>query len=338
MSEKKNVSFYALEILKKYSSMEKRLTKSKITRLISDEYGMDFDQRTVKVALEALVSLGYPIKYTSVFKDETEHKSQWYIEKPFSKEESGALLLAISSSSLITPDIKEALKRKLNDYLIGYEFVEGIKFNEPDDKSENKYLWSINVIYNAINNLKMLSFSILSYFYDEYKRFEEQNGRVKEYLVKPISVVCYDGSLYLFGELGDTENYRYFNIRKLYDLKETDVSFESKPIKTPLPQNRLEACGSYFGERETATILVSKAALSSVYEMLAPLCKIKCIYAEKAEIEVSANLKLLKPFILSLGSEAEVLSPTKLRRSLALEAQSVSAKYGEVRRLKGYFL
>ena len=338
MSEKKTLPFYVLEVLRNHSSTNSRLSQSEIASYLESDHGCSCDRRTVSAALDTLCKLGYQIKYETSARGGGEYKTDFYLERSLSETESASLLLSIETSTVISRELCELLKEKLKAYLPALESNCETVIQNRDTLGCMKNIWSLDVINKALKDRLMLSFSLISYTSDGHNHFDEELGRVKEYLVKPIGTIYTENGFHLFGELADTKIYRYFPINSIYELKVTNVSFVPIPdLKPPIPKNRLEAATMYFGEREKATLTVDKSLLGEIFSLLSPLCNLRCSYGDKAELEVYADLTLLRRLVLSYGSRIEVLTPTKLRRAVALELQAASAKYREIRKLRGSF-
>jgi predicted DNA-binding transcriptional regulator YafY len=182
----------------------------------------------------------------------------------------------------------------------------------------------------------MLLFSVLDFISDNRRHFNELNGQVREYLVKPIKIVASYGILYLFCELGDTQIYRFFPIHRLTNLRSANIKFElyfDTPI--PLPCSKLESEWMFIGQKEKAVLRIKTERLGEFTEHFGGEYKVICSYAALTELELFTDLRALKGLILSFGADIEVLSPTKLRRAVATELQAAVIKYSETRRLRG---
>ena len=136
--------------------------------------------------------------------------------------------------------------------------------------------------------------------------------------------------------MGDTGVYRFFKLDNLYMVEISPAKFECTEIKeAPFPKNKLESTSPSFNKRERAVLRVKNDYLYEISELLGNEWQILCQYDNKSEISVTSNLRLLKRYILSLGTNVEVLSPTKLRRSVGTELREIASKYNEIRKLHG---
>ena len=94
---KKMVIMNILDILKKYTDVDHRLTQAEIMERLKKEYMMDVDRKTVKRNLMDLVDMGLDIEYTEITKmvpnkktgelEETSNCTDWYMTRDFSDSE-----------------------------------------------------------------------------------------------------------------------------------------------------------------------------------------------------------------------------------------------------------
>ena len=89
---KKMIIINILDILKKYSDMDHRLTQQDIVEILKKEYYMNVDRKTVKRNLMNLLDLDCGIDYTEIArKDENGNESSictdWYMMREFDDSE-----------------------------------------------------------------------------------------------------------------------------------------------------------------------------------------------------------------------------------------------------------
>lgn len=330
MSEKRNVAFCILEILRNHSSADNRLSKREICDILKSKYNRECDLRTVRTALDSLLRFGYDIKYRTIERNSGNGmiRTDWYMEKLFTKEESAAIILSLKLNSSLSENRIADIEKKLFHMLTDSDIFDIVT------ASSSKINYSVNItdtldtVHRAIKEHLMLTFSIIEHRLNEKISLERNClGQVKEYLFKPCGIVCYGGMANLYGEIGDTGVKRYFPIERLYMPKLTDITFTKTTKEIPLPNNKLERKNRNACERERAVIVVKNEALGDIYDNLGANAKIISAYNGKTELEINAPLKALEGMILHLGSKAEVISPTKLRRAVALELRTAGEQY-----------
>lgn len=335
MSEKKSLSLILLKILKAHSTETQPLTIAKISKILKEEHNRSTDPRTLKSTINTLIDCGYPIKRNEeILKNE--RKNSWYYEPYISADECELLSIALDTSTYIDNKTCCKLKEKFSA-VTAYNFDQKNYVKaKTEHLSSEEILGYINRINSAIKGNKYISFSIITHFINKSRCFERNNLTTKIYVARPIKTIIAYGTFLVFCELGDTGIYRYFPIERMYDIQIAgEYQGCSNPINTPLPQSILEATSLTFSERQRATVRVHNSYLSEFVEQLGQDCELICKYDDKTEIAITTDLRALKHLILSFGSYAEALSPTKLRRSVALELRAACAKYPEVRKLYG---
>ena len=103
---KKMVIINILDILKKYSDMDHRLTQADIMEKLQKEYFMEVDRKTVKRNLMNLLELDCGIEYTEIPKkdksgEESSIYTDWYMEHEFDDSELRLLIDSILFSKHI---------------------------------------------------------------------------------------------------------------------------------------------------------------------------------------------------------------------------------------------
>ena len=330
------------EILKKYSSEQKRLSQAEISRLLELEYGFKCDRKALGRALELLSESDKSVRFTERRRGsgsrEYTVKTEWYAEKVFSAEETDALILSLLKSGEASPDIISGLIAKISG--LGITDLDTAFINPSHQKTQiSAETENLKTVIGGIRDKRMLTFSVIENENAEKPRLiRNEVGKVEEYLVKPIDVVVSDGRLYLFGEIGDSERYSYFSISKLYLPQITDISYEMPSLdsKSYIPRSKAEEQFLTGGNRERIVVAVNRGALSDFFTRFSGKCEIAREYGEKAEVVFECNINSALRFLLQFGDEVEVISPSKLRRSLAMTCKNTAGKYLVSKQFRGY--
>lgn len=332
MTEKKNLAYFVRRVLKDHTDREQTLTKNKIAEYLLLEYGRRCDLRSISSALDWLIKIGEPIKFRTVNYNGKEKKTDWHLVSSVDSEAQALTALSLITSQYVSSD--EA--KKISSSLSGNTPQLNILKNENGINDSKTVLESLFAINNAISDNYMLLFSFFDYTTDGRKHFNELNGQVREYLVKPIKVIASYGTIYLFCELGDTQIYRFFPIHRLTNLRNANIKFELyADIPIPIPSSKLEAEWMFTVQKEKAVLRLKTERVGEFTERFSGDYKVLCSYASLSEIEVITDLRALKGLILSFGADIEALSPTKFRRAIANELRGAAVKYSEIRRLHG---
>lgn len=333
------MEIYVYEILKEYSSKDKKLSGADIVRLLKSRFGIICDRKSVHRALEKLITAEKNVKYTVKTRGKAENqysvKSEWYVESFFTSEEMADLTLSI----LKNPSLNEAARSSLFEKLkilgkipIETELITVCRLQ--DDVIE-----TLSMLMNAIQKGKMLIFSLVEHHSEGKKRLLRDGlGNVRQYLIKPLDIITVMGGFRLFGELGDTGCYAYFDINDIYCAEMTDIDFERNEMieKSYLPQNKAEAYISEGGKRERIVISISAEKIYEFKKRLGDGFEIVKEYGDKAEIAFECNVNSALPFLMQFGEDVEVVSPSKMRRALAVACKNTAGKYLASKQYRGY--
>lgn len=219
---KKMVIINILDILKKYSDMDHRLTQAQIIEILKKEYYMDVDRRTVKRNLMNLLDFDFGIDYTEIIKknekgEEIPICTDWYITREFDDSEIRLLI----DSVLFSKTIPQKQCKKLIDKLKG---LSNIYFEKkvnhicslPEIRPENKELfYTIDVLDEAISKGKKVSFIYNSYGTD--KKLHPK--REREHVINPYQMVATNGRYYLicnYDKYDTLSNYRIDRITGIF--------------------------------------------------------------------------------------------------------------------------
>ena len=93
---------------------------------------------------------------------------------------------------------------------------------------------------------------------------------------------------------------------------------------------------SLGGKREKIVISINADKVYEFKKLFGDRFDITREYGEKVEIAFECNINSALPFLLQFGDEAEVVSPSKLRRALALTCKSIAGKYLASKQYRGY--
>ena len=167
---KKMVTINILNILKKYSDMDHRLTQQDIAAILKKEYYMDVDRKTIKRNLMNLLDLDCGIDYTEIYRKDSKGNdtticTDWYIQREFTDSELRLLIDSVLFSKNIPYKQCKQLIEKLKG-LSNVYFDKKVKHicNLPDNQPRNKELfYTIDVLDEAISQNKKVAFMYNSY-------------------------------------------------------------------------------------------------------------------------------------------------------------------------------
>ena len=141
---KKMIIINILDILKKYTDMDHRLTQAEIADILKKEYYMEVDRKTVKRNLLNLLDLNCGIDYTEVTRtdkrgNDTSICTDWYITREFDDSELRLLIDSVICSKTIPQkqcqDLVKKIKSLSNVY---FDKKVGNIYSLPEIRPENK--------------------------------------------------------------------------------------------------------------------------------------------------------------------------------------------------------
>ena len=229
-SPKKLIIMNILDILKRYTDENHRLSQKEIQDILEREYDMTVERKAVKRNLMNLIEFGYNINYSEsvrIFKDKDGKEqenvilSDFYLEREFTDSELRLLIDSVLFSNHIPYKQDKELVDKLAS-LSNIYFKKRVNHiaRMPEDKTDNKQLfYNVELLDEAIDKRRKVRFHYLEYHTDK-KLHKRRNkiGKVREYIINPYQLVAKEGKYYLicnYDKYDDISNYRVDRITDL---------------------------------------------------------------------------------------------------------------------------
>lgn len=321
-----------LEILKKYSDMDHRLTQADIMEKLNKEYYMDVDRKTVKRNLMNLLELDCGIEYTEIPKkdksgEESAIYTDWYMVRDFDDSE----LRLLIDSILFSKHIPYSQCKKLIEKLKGLSniyFDKKVKHicNLPENQPENKELfYTIDILDEAISQNKQVSFVYNAYGIDKklHPRREER------YIVNPYQMVATNGRYYLicnYDKYDELSNYRIDRITKIIML-----DTPAKPLKSGinLPKHMAEHIYMFAGDSVRAQFRAKNYIIDQVIDWYGKDATIIPENDEECIVTVNVNKNAFFCWAMQYGEHIEVLEPIDIREKIILSVREIEKKYSK---------
>lgn len=241
MANKKNIIINILDILKRYTDEDHRLSQKEIAEILKNEYNMTIDRKSVKHNLSNLLEFGYPIEYSESVRmvknkktgklEESYILSDFYLDRDFSDAELRLLIDSLLFSNHIPYSQCKELIEKLEGLSNKY-FESKVKHicTLPQNKPANKQLfYTIDILDEAISKEQQVCFNYGEYGTDKklHKRMNS-SGKPREYIINPYQIVATNGRYYLvcnYDKYDDLSNYR---VDRIMDIKLLDTPAKPK--------------------------------------------------------------------------------------------------------------
>ncbi len=313
-----------INILKKYSSETSPMSQSEILEKLEKKYGIRPDRKTLRSALSELTK-----KFDGVCHTESRNK-RYFTRNILTKDEQTAVLRALLFSPEISRDDLNIITEKLSpntDISYRCKNIVRPRFKEMDfDISE-----TLEIALRGIKERRMLTFSLYIRRSEGVTELERENdGYVREYLVRPISVLAHNGTFSLLGSLGDSAKMKFFPLEKIYGIKISDVECLIMPYfpegSQIYPQNTAEERFPRGGARSEIKVKANREALFEICRTFENV-GIQCIGENLFEASFVCNLSSAKRFLISLGDGVDVVSPPSLRGEVAAVYFRMAERY-----------
>lgn len=345
-----------LDILKKYSNSEHRLSQKDISDILQREYSTTADRKAIKHNLMNLEELGFSLEYNETkrltpVKDAKTGKvklienvmlSDFYLIRDFTDAELRLLIDGLMFSHHIPYNQCKELVKKLEGLSDKY-FSSRIRHiaRMPEDRTDNQELFlNIELLDEAISEKKKVSFMYTEYLADGKIHIRTRpDGTKREYTVSPYQMAAREGKYYLicnYDKYNDISNYRLDRIKGLKILDETAKPFESLEGADGKPLNLAEymkkhiymfSCGDV-----QVKFRVSRAMISDVIDMFGSDVK----FSENGEEYVVAtayvNEAAMVQFAKNYAPDVTVISPQRVADRIKGELAKALENYNRLER------
>ena len=239
---KKLLIMNILDILRKYTDADHRLSQKDVVDILRRDYEMEADRKAVRRNILDLIDFGYEIEYTSTVRrtqdprtGETEEStllSDFYLLRDFTDAELRLLIDGLLFSKHIPYNQCKELVEKLEGLSSKYFHAHVSHIHAmPETLPQNPGLFlTIEMLDEAITRRRKVSFTYLEYGTDKKQHPRlRPDGTVREYVVSPYQMAAKEGKYYLicnYDKYDDISNYR---IDRIADVKILDAP--AKPFE-----------------------------------------------------------------------------------------------------------
>ncbi len=346
---KKLSLFNTLEILKKYTDEDHRLTQTELLDLLKKDYEMEIDRRTLKSNLMDLIELGYEIESQETTRmirnektgevEESTIMSSLYLVREFTKPELRLLIDSLLFSKHLPYSQCKELVLKLETLSNKY-FKAHMSYicTMPEDKTDNKQVfYNIDVLDEAINKERKVSFKYLDYGTDKEQHVKcGKDGEERVYVVSPYQMVAKEGKYYLicnFDWYNDISNYRVDRITDIKILEEKARPFEelkwSDGKRLDLAEYMKKHVYMYSGADSVVKFRIVKPMVSDIIDMFGNDVRFYDETDDKVCVKANVNETAMIQFAKSYAPDVEILEPAGLREQVKEELKKGFRAYGE---------
>lgn len=333
---KKLLIINILDILKRYTDKNHRLSQKEIAEILQKEYGMTADRKAIRRNLLNLIDCGYNIEYSETIRmvpnsktGESEESYIWsdfYLERDFTDGELRLLIDSLLFSQHIPYSQRKELAEKLEN-LSNIYFRSTIHriAKMPDNKSTNKQIFlNIEQLDEAISRKRKIVFHYMEYGTDKKMHPKCRNdGSVREYIVSPYQMAVKEGKYYLicnYDKYDDISNYRIDRIADIKILDEPAKPFGklawANERTLDLATYMKEHPYMYSSENVRVKFRINRAMISDIIDTFGT----DVVFSDETDSHITVstytNKMAMGQFAKSYSPDVEILEPLSLRKNL----------------------
>jgi len=332
---KKMNTLLILEVLKKYSDENNKLSQSEIIALLKSEYGVPFDRHTIKRNLENLHDFHCGVEYAGRSKDNG--AGGWYFERDITDAEIRMLIDGLLFSKYIPYSECKELINKL-------EKIAGVDFKSshgmPENRPENKQIFiNIEDILTAISKGKKIAFNYMRYNTDKKTHIVlSKDGTPRRYVVSPVEIVITNSHYYLICIPERADELFHFRLKSIYNIEVLNSEKKRRIRDIPGFRNGFRLA-EYMKERpfmlaSGKSIRVFFRVRTGFIEHVIETFGNDIVLSDDIDgtgdtviATVTVNDKAMLYWALQYGQGIEVLEPAYLREQIRDAVNAMAQKY-----------
>lgn len=323
---KKTLIINILDVLKRYTDENHRLSQKEIADILSREYQMAIDRKAIKRNLMGLLDCGYPIEFSE--RTRVNHNGgdeiicyDWYYVRDFSNAELRLLIDSLLFSKHVPRKQCMELISKLEG-LSNQFFKAHMKhvYNLPEDAPENKQIFlSIEVLDEAISKGRQVSFRYndLGLDFQLHSR-QDKKGSPRLYVVNPYQMVATNGRYYLICNNDKYDMVSNYRIDRITDIQLLDTPSKPKYLVhglengLHLPKHMAEHIYMFAGASERVAFRAPKYIIGEVIDWFGKDVEFSDETRDDVLVHVVVNLEAMRYWALQYLPHITVTSPKEL--------------------------
>ena len=339
--KRKKLSFAILDILRRYTDEDHRLSQKDIIDILKTEYDMTADRKSVKRNITSLMEMGYEINFSEALRmfpnkdgvlEESYILSDFWLEREFTDGELRLLIDSLLFSKHIPYSQCKGLVDKLRGLSNQY-FKSRVRFIStlPETAPKNKELfYTIEILDEAIAKGKQVAFTYNSYGTD--KKLHPR--RDQEYIVNPYQMAATNGRYYLIGNYDKYNNLANYRVDRITNIRLLDTPTKPKEQLEDgkmfsLPTHMAEHLYMFSGKSVPVTFRMKKSILNDVIDWFGT----EISFSDETEDEVTARVTVNKRAMCYWARQycgtVKLLSPSDLVETVKSDLQWAVEQYSK---------
>ena len=340
---KKLLIMNILDILRRYSDADHRLSQKDIIDILQTEYEMFADRKAIKRNLMNLIDFGYNLEFSESVRRNKDGEEEviytdWYLERDFSDAELRLLIDSLLFSKHIPYSQCKELIEKIEGLSNRY-FKSKVRHvrNLPVDQPQNAELfYTIEILDEAIERNRQVVFHYGDYGTDKKLHLRERkDGKPREYLVNPYQMVATNGRYYLIANVERHDNISHYRVDHIRDIEITDTP--AKPQRKveglenglDLPKHMAEHVYMFTGESQRIIMRTTPGMAGELIDWFGSGVTFSDETETSVIAHVTANLQAMRFWALQYAPYVTVLAPQSLVDTVKADLGNALKYYGE---------
>ena len=339
---KKMVLINILDILKRYSDENHKLSQKQIADILKNEYNTTVERKTIKRNIQTLIDFGYDIEYTETMrcirnkngeKEESSVSSDFYLVREFTDSELRLLIDSLMFNRYLPINQCKEMINKIeglsNEYFksrVGH--VTNLSDYMPRN---NQVFYTLEILDEAISKNKQVSL-----VYNSYGTDKKLHPRKDEpYIINPYQMVAVNDKYYLICNVDKYDNVANFRLDRITEIK--ILKSKVKPKKQVrglenglnLPKHMAEHIYMFSGDSVRVLFRVKKYLLSEIFDWFGKDITFSDENEEEVTCSVYVNEMAMRKWALQYALHVRVLSPRSMVESVKEDLKKAMENYGE---------
>ena len=338
---KKLLIMNILDILRRYSDADHRLSQKDIIEILQTEYDMVADRKAIKRNLMNLIDFGYRLEYSESIRQNKSGEEEviytdWYLSRDFSDAELRLLIDSLLFSKHIPYSQCKELIGKIEGLSNQY-FKSKVRHicNLPEDQPKNKELfYTIEILDEAIEHGQQVLFHYSDYGTDKQLHLRTgTDGQTRDYLVNPYQMAATNGKYYLIGNYDKYDNISHYRIDHIRDIQLVDHPAKSKEKVEGLehglnlPRHMAEHIYMFSGDSGRVKMQTTPGMAGELIDWFGN----SVTFSEETENSViayvTANLQAMRFWALQYAPYVTILEPQELVDTVRADLRDSLAEY-----------
>lgn len=339
---KKTLIITILDILKKYTDAEHRLSQKEIVEILEKDYEIKAERKSVKRNLMNLVDFGYDVKYSETARvnergEEETICTDWYLKRDFSDAELRMIIDGLLFSKSIPykqcRSLIERITRLSNQY-----FKSRVKHirNMPEDMPGNKELFrNIGLLDEAIEKKRKVRFIYNDFGMDgKLHPRTDKNGSPRKYVINPYQMAATNGRYYLICNYEGHDNAAHYRIDRITGIELLEAP--ARPMRElqdfkngpNLPKHMAEHIYMFAGPSGGVTFRAKKCVIGEIVDWFGKGVRFSNESDDEITAFVTVNLEAMRCWAMQYARFVRIISPESLAEQLKNDIRGAAEKYG----------